>query len=160
MANLLKNELIKALSFIKKRLGKNEKANTLSISSYLILTTIEEKGEVCGDGKTAIKISDLREALKMSDAALAKQTKKMVKEGLIEKFSSSIDHRYKYLVITEYGRTRLQNKTETKLELPDSLIDNLAEEEVKHLVALLNEATQIMNKGLKKGEEHEDNYSK
>lgn len=145
------DELLKGFTKIKKLFSKNV-PSSISPSDYLLLTTIENEGTFDESyGQKIINVSKLAEKLEMSKPALAKETKRLEKQGFIKKTTLLHNLRNRYILLTPKGLEKIITEHDNIYKLPTLVLDKLGEEESKKFVDMLNKINDIIIESNKKG---------
>ncbi|CAM3430429.1 MarR family winged helix-turn-helix transcriptional regulator [Marinicrinis lubricantis] len=91
-----------------------------------------------------IGVLELAERLHLGNSTISSMVDRLVKSGLVERERLSSDRRSKTLRLTEKGE-QVQNKADQLfLDHLSSLLENIPEEEMEHLIRTLNKISKIL----------------
>jgi len=90
------------------------------------------------------KISKLAEQLDVSVPAITALSDKLIAQGLAERLRSEDDRRIVFLLITEKGRTLLQEIRKERQKLMKTYLAGLPDDDIEHLVLIYRKIKQNM----------------
>ncbi len=106
----------------------------LSPSDYNLMLMLYESS------KYQLRLRDLGEALAISPSRLSYQINRLVKEELVEKYSSKQDARYTHVKLTDKGIEVTQEATEIHRNVVrQSILDELSDENINSIVEVFKE---------------------
>ncbi|WP_104381882.1 MarR family winged helix-turn-helix transcriptional regulator [Sphingobacterium sp. HMA12] len=108
----------------------------VTATHYNIIEYIYRKRQVTG--------KQIAEAFQISQAAISKQLKFLIKNKLIEQQQSAIDRRFFDLTVTDEGRYIIDNSENFRESIAKRVSKSLTDNELKTLTLLLQRVMQVV----------------
>ena len=90
-----------------------------------------------------LTVSELAEKMHVKPSAVSRTLKSLEERGLIERTVNQSDRRNTYVKVSEAGRKRQQEMKATIEEMVEAVLKRIEEEDLRKLVAYLNEVSEI-----------------
>lgn len=126
---LLNYELVKELGMFKRR------AN-LSFSMRHTLHHI--------NSNSGLSIQELAELLHVEHSTMSRNIKKLVQDNLVELYQDEKDKRRKIILLTEKGKVRLAEATESINQTISQILNVLNDEEIESIIAGIRKYTEAL----------------
>ena len=152
--NEMSREQMKMIFEIKKKIHHLQLSQTLPISLFSLLKTVETCSQlikIADQEIAAMKVNDLFNMIHVTRPAISKALKECESRGYVSRFTSEKDKRFSYVSLKEEGNKAIQA---AEKEINESLnwiseqFDEKEKEQFRHLIVRFN---QILSDFEKKG---------
>jgi DNA-binding MarR family transcriptional regulator len=126
--------LSRSNNIINKKSNSLFKAHDLTMMQFAVLEVLYHKGD--------LSIGEIIEKILATGGNMTVVIQNLLKEGLIEKYSSPKDQRISIIHITESGKAKIEEIFPQHLQQIDTALSNLTEDEKRQLVTLLKKISE------------------
>lgn len=140
----LNESLLNSIHRFSRTLRQKRMSTDLVFHEFIILRNILR---IQSEGNINIYPSDLSERLNLSRSYVTAVLNSLDTKQLLSRTVDNVDRRRIKIEITDKGRRIFDDMAKIELEQADILIKNLSEEKTILLIDLLEQASNILNKG-------------
>lgn len=140
----LNESLLNSIHRFSRTLRQKRMSTDLVFHEFIILRNILR---IQSEGNINVYPSDLSERLNLSRSYVTAVLNSLDTKQLLSRTVDNVDRRRIKIEITDKGRRIFDNMAKVELEQADILIKNLSEEKTILLIDLLEQASNILNKG-------------
>ena len=145
MSKELQNELVQAMFRLKKMmnrgLGRDTNNINITMSEYILMREVAENTK---DVYNPSALTEVREYLSVSKAAVSQMLNSLEKRGYILREIDPNNRRNIIVILTDEGRTAFEKKNQEFYDRFEMVIRGIGEKDVSLFIAMINKMSDAM----------------
>ena len=145
MSKELQNELVQAMFRLKKMmnygLGRDTNNINITMSEYILMREVAENTK---DVYNPSALTEVREYLSVSKAAVSQMLNSLEKRGYILREIDPNNRRNIIVSLTEEGKTAFEKKNQEFYNRFEMVIRGIGEKDVSQFIAMINKMSDAM----------------
>ena len=145
MSKELQNELVQAMFRLKKMmnrgLGRDTNNINITMSEFILMREVAENTK---DVYNPSALTEVREYLSVSKAAVSQMLNSLEKRGYILREIDPNNRRNIIVILTDEGRTAFEKKNQEFYDRFEMVIRGIGEKDVSLFIAMINKMSDAM----------------
>ena len=145
MSKELQNELVQAMFRLKKMmnrgLGRDLDNANITMSEFILMREVEENTK---ESYNSMALTEVREYLSVSKAAVSQMLNSLEKRGYIVREIDPNNRRNIIVILTEEGKTAFEKKNQEFYDRFEMVIRGIGEKDVSQFIAMINKMSDAM----------------
>lgn len=145
MSKELQNELVQAMFRLKKMmnrgLGRDLDNANITMSEFILMREVAENTK---ESYNSMALTEVREYLSVSKAAVSQMLNSLEKRGYIVREIDPNNRRNIIVILTEEGKTAFEKKNQEFYDRFEMVIRGIGEKDVSQFIAMINKMSDAM----------------
>ena len=145
MSKELQNELVQAMFRLKKMmnrgLGRDLDNANITMSEFILMREVAENTK---ESYNPMALTEVREYLSVSKAAVSQMLNSLEKRGYILREIDPNNRRNIIVILTEEGKTAFEKKNQEFYDRFEMVIRGIGEKDVSQFIAMINKMSDAM----------------
>ena len=145
MSKELQNELVQAMFRLKKMmnrgLGRDLDNANITMSEFILMREVAENTK---ESYNSMALTEVREYLSVSKAAVSQMLNSLEKRGYIVREIDPNNRRNIIVILTEEGKTAFEKKNQEFYDRFEMVIRGIGEKDVSLFIAMINKMSDAM----------------
>ena len=145
MSKEIQNELVQAMFRLKKMmnrgLGRDLDNANITMSEFILMREVAENTK---ESYNSMALTEVREYLSVSKAAVSQMLNSLEKRGYILREIDPNNRRNIIVILTEEGKTAFEKKNQEFYDRFEMVIRGIGEKDVSQFIAMINKMSDAM----------------
>lgn len=145
MSKEIQNELVQAMFRLKKMmnrgLGRDLDNANITMSEFILMREVAENTK---ESYNSMALTEVREYLSVSKAAVSQMLNSLEKRGYIVREIDPNNRRNIIVILTEEGKTVFEKKNQEFYDRFEMVIRGIGEKDVSQFIAMINKMSDAM----------------
>ena len=145
MSKEIQNELVQAMFRLKKMmnrgLGRDLDNANITMSEFILMREVAENTK---ESYNPMALTEVREYLSVSKAAVSQMLNSLEKRGYIVREIDPNNRRNIIVILTEEGKTAFEKKNQEFYDRFEMVIRGIGEKDVSQFIAMINKMSDAM----------------
>ena len=145
MSKEIQNELVQAMFRLKKMmnrgLGRDLDNANITMSEFILMREVAENTK---ESYNSMALTEVREYLSVSKAAVSQMLNSLEKRGYIVREIDPNNRRNIIVILTEEGKTAFEKKNQEFYDRFEMVIRGIGEKDVSQFIAMINKMSDAM----------------